>query len=70
MSTPWYVKRTIIARHDGQRRWDYVYQFLLQWALAREADSLSLGGSEQEDTADRRRLCPRVDQPSTPSTDD
>jgi hypothetical protein len=70
MRTPWYVKRTIIARHDGQRRWDDVYQFLLPWALAREADSLSLGGSEQEDTADRRRLCPRVDQPSTPRTDD
>ena len=70
MSTPWYVKRTIIARHDGQRRWDYVDHFLLQWALAREADSLSLRGSEQEDINERRRLCTRVDQPSTPSSDD
>jgi hypothetical protein len=70
MRTPWYVKRTIIARHDGQRRWDYVYQFLLQWALAREADSRSLRRSEQEDINERRRLCARVDQPSTPSPDD
>jgi hypothetical protein len=70
MRTPWDVKRTLIARHDGPRRWDDVSQFLLQWVLARDADSRALRGSEQEDTDERCRLWTRVDQPSTPSPDD
>ena len=33
MKTPWQVRRITVAQHDGERRWDYAYQFLLQWAM-------------------------------------
>jgi hypothetical protein len=29
MKTPWQVRRTTVAQHDGERRWDYAYQLLL-----------------------------------------
>lgn len=70
MSKPWHVKRTVIARQDGQRRWDYAYQFRLLWVLASEAGSLSARSNQQEDANERRRLCPRFGRPSTPSSDD
>jgi hypothetical protein len=70
MSTPWHVKRTVIARHDGQRRWDYAYQFLLRWALGDGADSLATHSDQEEDTDERRRLRTRFDQPATPDADD
>ena len=34
MKTAWQVRRTTRAGTDGERRWDYAYQFLLQWAMA------------------------------------
>ena len=27
---PWQMTRSGIARSDGERRWDYAYQFLLR----------------------------------------
>src|SRR5438046_1534679 len=33
MHTGWHVHRTVRAQNDGPRRWDYAYQFLLQWAV-------------------------------------
>ena len=29
MKTPWQVRRTTVAQYDGERWWDYAYQFLL-----------------------------------------
>jgi hypothetical protein len=34
MKTAWQVRRPTRAGADGERRWDYAYQFLLQWAMA------------------------------------
>ena len=36
MKTLWQVRRAVVARGDGERRWDDAYQFLLQWAMAHE----------------------------------
>jgi hypothetical protein len=37
MNTPWQIRRRVIARSDGERRWDAAYQFLLQWAMDHHA---------------------------------
>lgn len=31
MKSPWRVCRTLSERDDGERRWDYAFQFLLRW---------------------------------------
>ncbi len=41
MKRTWKVQRTITAHDDGQRRWDYAYQFLLQWATNSSAGTCS-----------------------------
>src|SRR6266571_352237 len=33
MHTGWHGHRTVSAQRDGERRWDYAYQFLLQGAM-------------------------------------
>jgi hypothetical protein len=65
MSTRWQVKRTVIPRYDGQRRWDYAYQFLLQWAMAHAPDTAPPCSEQQEDTHEHRLIRTRFDQPST-----
>jgi hypothetical protein len=32
MKHKWQIRRSTIARLDGQRRWDCAYQCLLRWA--------------------------------------
>jgi hypothetical protein len=39
MKSKWKVSRSTIARPDGQRRWDYAYQFLVRWAMEQEVAS-------------------------------
>src|SRR6266702_8231447 len=39
MKLPWQVCRATVVQHDGERRWDYAYQFLLQWAMEQDAGS-------------------------------
>jgi hypothetical protein len=70
MSTRWHVKRTTIARHDGQRRWDYAYQFLLQWVFASEAGPMVARSDQQEDAHERGRICAHLDQSSTANPND
>jgi hypothetical protein len=41
METSWQVRHITVAQHDGERRWDYAYQFLLQWAMEHEGGLLS-----------------------------
>jgi hypothetical protein len=33
MKRPWQVRRVMVGQYDGERRWDYAYQLLLQWAM-------------------------------------
>ena len=67
----WQVTRRGIARSDGERRWDYAYQFLLQWA--REIDTGTQPASPaqtQEEGHGNRSVCPRLDHPPTTRPDD
>jgi hypothetical protein len=70
MKTPWEVRRTTVAQHDGERRWDYAYQFLLQWAMEHEAGNAPEPSHHQEDDHGSRSLRPGFDNSSTTATDD
>ncbi len=68
---PWQVSRSGIARSDGERRWDYAYQFLLHWAMEIEIGTQPVSSVlAQEDSHGNRSVCPRVDQPPTTDPDD
>jgi len=65
MKRPWQVNRTLIARSDGQRRWDYAYQFLLRWAMEQDTDP----STQQEPRHEHRPLCPGLDPRPTTNPD-
>ena len=68
---PWQVTRSAIARSDGERRWDYAYQFLLHWATETDTGTQPVPSAHaQEDDHGNRSVCPRVDQPPTADPDD
>ena len=67
----WQVSRSGIARSDGERRWDYAYQFLLQWAMEIETGIQPVSSVlAQEDCHGNRSVCPRLDQPPATRSDD
>jgi len=67
----WQVTRSVSARSDGARRWDYAYQFLLQWAMEIDTGIQPVPSAPaQEDDHGNRTLCPRVDQPPATGLDD
>ncbi len=70
MKSSWQVSRHVIARDDGQRRWDYAYQFLLQWAMDSEARKDSVPLHPQEDSHGNRSVCPGIDQSAAADSDD
>ena len=69
MKPTWKVQRTVAARDDGQRRWDYAYQFLLQWATVSSAEICS-AATQQEEGNECGTLCSGLEPASTPSPDD
>ena len=70
MKRPWQVCRATIVQHDGERRWDYAYQFLLQWAMEHDAGSRPAPSDHQEESHGRRSLRPRFNDSSTTAPDD
>lgn len=65
MNHQWQLTRSFEARPDGQRRWDYAYQFLLHWAIEQTADSPSASSHLQEDCHANCHLCSRLKSAST-----
>ena len=71
MKMPWHVRRAVMARGDGERRWDYAYQFLLQWAMEHEAGTgPAPSHQEKEEHHGRGFVCPGFDHPATAVADD
>ena len=70
MKTPWEVRRTAVAQHDGERRWDSAYQCLLQWAMEDEAGTRPAPSHHQEDSHGSRSVRPCLNTPSTAASDD
>jgi hypothetical protein len=67
----WRVTRSGIARSDGERRWDYAYQFLLQWAMDSDTDTQSVSApAQQEESHGNRSVCPGFDASPTTGSDD
>jgi hypothetical protein len=70
MKTAWQVRPTTRAGTDGERRWDYAYQFLLQWAMADAAGVLPAPVHyKKEADHGNRSVCPSLDQPSATYAD-
>jgi hypothetical protein len=69
MKPVWKVRRTVAARDDGQRRWDYAYQFLLQWATDSSAERCS-APTQQEEGNERGDLRSGLDPTPTAGPDD
>jgi len=70
MHTGWHVHRTVRAQRDGERRWDYAYQFLLQWAMEHKAGTCPAPVPHQEEPHGSRSLRPCLDEPSATAADD
>jgi hypothetical protein len=70
MKAEWSVSRSTIARPDGQRRWDYAYQFLVRWAMEQEASSNPTPlPKQEEDQNGSSPICSSFDQWSTTKSD-
>lgn len=69
MKSEWRVSRSTIARPDGQRRWDYAYQFLVRWAMEQEASVKPLPKPEEQPNGSSP-ICSSFDQWSTAKPDD
>jgi hypothetical protein len=54
MQPSWQMRRTAIARHDGERRWDDVDQCLLRWAMAHDATRCLAPAHPQEESHGHR----------------
>lgn len=66
MKSEWKVIRTFITRLDGQRRWDYAYQFLLRWAMEQEAGKAPASSNKEEHYNGNSLVCTCFDkQPTT-----
>lgn len=65
----WAIRRTLVQRVDGQRRWDIAYQRLLQWTqnVAAVPDESTAPITTQEVKDESRHLCPCIDP--TPTTE-
>ena len=69
MNSRWIVKRTLVPQPDGQRRWDYAYQYLVYWACGQEATQPLTSTSYQEVSDGNRLVCAGLDQPSATRPD-
>jgi hypothetical protein len=70
MKLQWEVSRTLLAQNDGQRRWDYVYQFLLSWMMEGTTGSAPASSHQEEEQNGSCIVCPRFDESPTAGADD
>jgi len=64
MKKEWQVRRTVVEYSDGQRRWDYTYQFLLRWMMEQSMGQQPMGLPSQENDHEDRPLYASIDQPA------
>ena len=70
MQSRWHVSRSEAARSDGQRRWDYAYQFLLRWVMENPAGVAPAPSHLQEGQNGDRLVRSGFDQSPTADADD
>jgi hypothetical protein len=69
MKPQWDVSRAVVAHADGQRRWDYAYQFLLRWMMDHLAGAAPALSHPQEDQDGNRIVCAGLNQSPAASPD-
>jgi hypothetical protein len=62
MKREWQVHRTVAEYPNGQRRWDYVYQFLLRWMMEQTVEPPSTELPSQENDHEDSPLCSSINQ--------
>lgn len=70
MKSQWCVSRSVAGRSDGQRRWDYAYQFLLRWVMEDTAGVVPASSHLQEDRHGDCFVRASLDQPPAADADD
>lgn len=72
MKRKWAVRRSLVQRSDGQRRWDIAYQRLLQWTHEGAAvpDEGTPPMITQEVKDESRHLYSRIDYSATTKSND
>ena len=70
MKPKWQVSRSVGARSDGQRRWDYAYQFLLHWVMDNSPGGVPEPSPHQEDQHGNRTVRAGFDQSPATRADD
>lgn len=70
MKIPWQVRRTTVAHHDGERRWDEASQFLLQRVMDDQAGASPAPLPPQEDTHGSRSVRPCLNEAPATAADD
>src|ERR1700752_3740729 len=61
MNPPWQIRRRVIARSDGARRWAAADQFLRPWAMDHHAGTCPVPSHPQEDSPGSSPVCPCLD---------
>jgi hypothetical protein len=72
MKRHWQIRRQFEPTADGARRWDQVYQYLLQWTTPNEPSAVLLPTHrpQMEETYEHSDLCPGVDRAADPGPHD
>jgi hypothetical protein len=74
MKRQWTIRRQFQPTRDAEQRWDQAYQHLLGWTLPSDPVYVPLSSSrppaETETRYEDCDLCPRINQPSDPDTND
>jgi hypothetical protein len=60
MKKQWQICRAVAECPDGQRHWDYAYQFLLRWMMEQSIEQPTSQENDHEDCL----VCPSIDQPA------
>jgi hypothetical protein len=69
MNTPWQIRRRVIARSDGERRWDEAYPFLLPGAMDDDTGMCPVPSHQQEASDGSRPIGPCFDHPTPANAD-
>jgi hypothetical protein len=67
MERQWQKRRRLVARPDGQRRWDRAFQALLQWSVPEPSPMKVAGVPKQEVDDESSGVCACLD--TAPSAD-
>ena len=68
MKQEWIVRRRIMDRKDGQRRWDLAYQCLLSWSQPTRP-ATAANQTSQEGADESSHLCPGLQPQTEPQPD-